>query len=121
MINRQEALDGIAFECSEDGSSCTCLIYIKGRTRPVVVTEYLSECKRNTDPWNTMPRRMLRHKSLIQCARVAFGFSGIFDEDEAKDIRKAKTKEISTFTATATPINPFADTATEQPTLEVVE
>jgi hypothetical protein len=26
---------------------------------------------------------MLRHKALIQCARVAFGFSGITDEEEA--------------------------------------
>ena len=29
---------------------------------------------------------MLRHKALIQCARVAFGFSGIYDEDEARRI-----------------------------------
>ena len=33
-----------------------------------------------------MPRRMLRHKALIQGARIAFGFSGIYDEDEARDI-----------------------------------
>jgi hypothetical protein len=26
---------------------------------------------------------MLRHKALIQCARIAFGFSGIADEDES--------------------------------------
>jgi hypothetical protein len=26
---------------------------------------------------------MLRHKALIQCARVAFGFSGIVDDEEA--------------------------------------
>lgn len=25
---------------------------------------------------------MLRHKALIQCARVAFGFSGIVDDEE---------------------------------------
>jgi hypothetical protein len=30
-----------------------------------------------------MEHRMLRHKATIQCARVAFGFSGITDEDEA--------------------------------------
>lgn len=29
---------------------------------------------------------MLRHKALIQCARVAFGFSGIYDQDETERI-----------------------------------
>ncbi len=29
---------------------------------------------------------MLRHKALIQCARVAFGFSGVYDEDDARQI-----------------------------------
>jgi hypothetical protein len=31
---------------------------------------------------------MLRHKAMIQCARLAFGFVGIFDEDEAERIRE---------------------------------
>jgi hypothetical protein len=29
---------------------------------------------------------MLRHKAMIQCARIAFGFGGIFDQDEAERI-----------------------------------
>jgi hypothetical protein len=29
---------------------------------------------------------MLRHKAMIQCARLAFGFAGIFDQDEAERI-----------------------------------
>jgi hypothetical protein len=29
---------------------------------------------------------MLRHKAMIQCARIAFGFGGIFDPDEAERI-----------------------------------
>jgi hypothetical protein len=45
------------------------------------VTEFLAECKRGTEPWKNMPRRMLRHKALIQCARVAFGFA-LYDDDE---------------------------------------
>jgi hypothetical protein len=70
-----------------DGSECTCTLYIKGRSHPVRVTEYKDECFRATEPWKTMPKRMLRHKALIQSARVAFGFSGIYDEDEAERIR----------------------------------
>ena len=50
------------------------------------VTEYFDECKRNTDPWNQMPRRMIRNKAIIQAIRLAFGVSGIHDEDEARDI-----------------------------------
>jgi hypothetical protein len=34
--------------------------------------------------------RMLRHKALIQAARLAFGFSGIYDQDEAERIVSAR-------------------------------
>jgi hypothetical protein len=37
-------------------------------------------------PWQTHTKRMNRHKSWIQCARLAFGFAGIYDEDEAQRI-----------------------------------
>lgn len=33
---------------------------------------------------------MLRHKAMIQCARIAFGFTGIYDEDEAQRINEAQ-------------------------------
>lgn len=36
---------------------------------------------------------MLRHKALIQCARLAFGFVGIFDQDEAERIRERDVTE----------------------------
>lgn len=84
IINDNPNCDGIQF--SQDDESATCTIYRKDRSHPTVVTEYLSECKMNTDPWKKYPKRMLRHKALIQCARVAFGFSGIYDEDEAHRI-----------------------------------
>ncbi len=93
ITNRAEHFDGIEFEFIESDQNaegppiaCTATIFLKNRTRPVKVTEYFDECARKTEPWDKMPRRMLRHKALIQCARVAFGFSGIHDEDEAIDI-----------------------------------
>lgn len=89
LMNRRPDFDGIEFDAHDDEGkphSVTARIYIKGRAHPIEVTEYHSECARNTEPWKQMPRRMLRHKALIQCARVAFGFSGIHDEDEARDI-----------------------------------
>jgi phage recombination protein Bet len=86
IINDHLQMDGLEFEHNHDAKgdleSCTCIIWRKDRNRPIKVTEYLSECRRTTEPWK-MTHRMLRHKALIQCARVAFGFSGIYDEDEA--------------------------------------
>ena len=85
LINDNPNCDGIQFE--QDDVSATCKIYRKDRTHPTIVTEYLSECEMSNSPvWKKYPKRMLRHKALIQCARVAFGFSGIYDEDEAHRI-----------------------------------
>jgi len=86
MMNSHPSFDGIQFTTEDkDGKpwSVTATIHVKDRAHPVEVTEYFSECSRNTEPWKVNPRRMLRHKALIQCARVAFGFSGISDEEEA--------------------------------------
>lgn len=89
LINSHPACDGFEFEFehAENGDlvSCTCRMYRKDRGRPVSVTEYLAECVRSTDPWK-MKHRMLRHKAMIQAARYAFGFSGVYDEDEGSKI-----------------------------------
>lgn len=92
LANSHPAMDGVDFEWGHaDGKliSCTAIIYRKDRTHPVRVTEYLSECKRATDPWK-MEHRMLRHKAFCQCVRIAFGFSGIYDEDEAERITSSR-------------------------------
>ncbi len=105
IINSQPMLDGIQFsDLHENGKliATTCRIYRKDRAHPIEVTEYLSECKRSTEPWK-MEHRMLRHKALIQCARVAFGFSGIYDEDEANDIREAKGRVVPAARVPAAP------------------
>lgn len=108
MVNRQKALDGLDFnmQFSDDGKpyACTCSIYVKGRRHPIRVSEYYDECFRKTEAWEKMPRRMLRHKSLIQAGRVAFGFSGVQDEDEARDtvnsVIDIKTEPIPKFVPT---------------------
>ena len=72
-----------------------CAMYRKDRARPVIIREYLDEVYREpfkgkfglvTGPWQTHPKRFLRHKAMIQCARMAFGYGGIFDQDEAERI-----------------------------------
>lgn len=84
IINSHEQFDGMSF--TQDEVSCTCTIYRKDRAHPIEVTEYMSECKRNVGPWQSHPKRMLRHKAMIQCARLAFGFVGVYDQDEAERI-----------------------------------
>lgn len=84
IINTHAQFDGMEFV--QDAEECTCRIFRKDRSHPVAVTEYMSECKRGTGPWQSHPRRMLRHKAMIQCARLAFGYVGIYDQDEAERI-----------------------------------
>jgi phage recombination protein Bet len=102
LINSHPQNDGVEFEFSDDEAgnphSCTCRLHIKGRSKPVVVTEFYAECFRKTEPWQQMPRRMLRHKALIQAARIAFGFSGVQDEDEARGFENAKPAQVVSVT-----------------------
>jgi len=84
IVNESPEFDGMDF--IQDAEGCTCRIYRKDRSHPVAVTEYVSECSRGTAPWKSHPKRMMRHKAFIQCARMAFGFVGIYDEDEAARI-----------------------------------
>lgn len=92
LINSHPAADGMEFrdQLDERGNlvSITCRIYRKDRAHPIEATEYLSECIRKdkdgkvVDVWAQWPRRMLRHKAMIQAARYAFGFAGVVDPDE---------------------------------------
>lgn len=109
IINTHDQFDGMEFRYSDatiklPGAKVEChewvevTIYRKDRSRPTVVREYLDEVYREpftgtnrqsgktftTDgPWQTYPKRMLRHKGVIQCARLALGFTGIVDQDDA--------------------------------------
>jgi phage recombination protein Bet len=96
IINDNTVYDGEEFEYGPDlpadhkfagaPSYIQCTMYRKDRSRPTRIREYFVECYRPTDPWNQSGARMLRHRALIQCARVAFGLGGIFDPDEGDRI-----------------------------------
>lgn len=114
ILNNNEMFDGMEFVYSDEivtpkgGKPCPawieCIIYRKDRNRPTRVREYLDETYREpfagtnknggtyavNGPWQTHTKRFLRHKALIQCARIAMGFVGIFDEDEADRIIQEK-------------------------------
>lgn len=93
LMQSHPAYDGIEFEDVADDAgeiyAIEATIYRLDNRRPTKIMEYLDECKRNTDPWNKSPLRMLRHRALMQCARVAFGFSGIGVMDEGDVIDMA--------------------------------
>ena len=118
VINAHDQFDGMKFIAAEEmvdlehaksaPMSMTCIVYRKDRTHPVAVTEYLDEVYRPPfktqagqlipGPWQTHPKRMLRHKTMIQACRLAFGLVGIYDQDEAERIVEANATREETDT-----------------------
>ncbi len=87
IINSNPQFDGMEFDdVMVEGklAAITCRIFRKDRSHATEATEYMDECKKQSEPWKQWPARMLRHKALIQCARYAFSLSGIVDPDEAE-------------------------------------
>ena len=119
IINQHQDMDGLEFVYEDNWvtdlpgakpcpASIECVIYRKGRTHPVRIKEFLDETYREpfsgngskgpyviNSPWQTHTKRMLRHKSLIQCSRIAFGFTGIYDQDEAERIIEGQSVVIT--------------------------
>lgn len=86
IANRHVAFDGMEFEDAVDDKgnllAVKCRIHRKDRAHPIEAVEYMEECKRGTEPWKQMPRRMLRNRAICQAVRIAFGVSGIMNQDE---------------------------------------
>lgn len=103
IVNDHPQYNGVEFvyDSANPPAWIECHIHRKDRSHPIKVRELLAECRRDTGPWKTHPTRMLRHKAFIQCARVAFGFSGIYDQDEGEAIVEGTV--ISSTTAAGQP------------------
>ena len=91
VINSHPQFAGLRFKESNsliDGvpELIECSMYRWDRKVATTVREYLVEVRGDTGAWLTHPRRMLRHKAMVQCARLAFGFVGVYDQDEAKRV-----------------------------------
>lgn len=112
IINEHPQMDGVEFNYSEEkvepgdkrfpGLKWTAfewiesVIYRKDRAKPTVVREFFEEVYRppftykdggtKDGAWQSHTKRFHRHKALIQGGRVAFGFAGIVDPDEAERI-----------------------------------
>jgi len=122
IINSQPAMNGISFRWADDMTVsdehkpcpewCECVINRRDRDEPIVIREYFDEVYRTPfkkpdgyvvkGPWQTHTKRMLRHKAMIQCARIAFGFAGIYDPDEAQRIREVEVVTDAEYTEVKT-------------------
>jgi len=121
IINQHPDFDGMEFRAAEKlvelpgARPCPewmeCILYRKDRRHPTAIREYLDEVYRepftgNKDgrsytvngPWQTHTKRFLRHKSMIQAARLVFGFVGIYDQDEAERIIDGQAEVLATGT-----------------------
>ena len=76
LLNQHPQFNGLIFNQAEtliDGVPewIECAIYRKDREVPTTVREYLTEVRGENAIWQKMPRRMLRHRALQQCVRLA--------------------------------------------------
>jgi len=78
LMNRCSAFSGVQFSQSLEEVEniplwMECMIYRSDRSIPITTREYFVEVKGETELWRKMPRRMLRHRVFVQCARIALG------------------------------------------------
>jgi hypothetical protein len=78
LLNQHGQFNGLIFNQAEtliDGIPewIECSIYRRDRIMPITVREYLIEVRSEKEIWQKMPRRMLRHRALQQCVRLAIG------------------------------------------------
>jgi phage recombination protein Bet len=115
LINSHPQANGMEYRDTVDADgklvSITCRIFRKDRDHAIEVTEYMAECRRDTDTWKRWPARMLRHKATIQAARYAFGFAGIMEPDEAE---RADEVHIETFGEQLVPAATITDQRKER-------
>ena len=97
LINQDPQFAGMTFKESPELELgiplwMECSIYRHDRILPITVKEYSSEIKTEHLLWKTMPRRMLRHRSIQQCARLAFS---IHNADQPSNFEKVKVLDSS--------------------------
>jgi len=76
LLNHHPQFNGLVFNQANtliDGVPewIECSIYRKDREVPTTVREYYIEVKGENTIWQKMPRRILRHRALQQCVRLA--------------------------------------------------
>ena len=106
IINSHPQFDGMKFVESAPGDDelplyIECTIYRKDRRVATAIREYMYEANTGQGAWLTHPRRMLRHKAMVQCARACFGLGGVYEPDEAERVSSALLTEANRRSQTA--------------------
>lgn len=88
LANRHPDYDGYKLHENRNEKqelvSVRCEIFRRGRGHPTEATVKMSEWRIGGSPqWMSKPEWMLNMKALKQGIRLAFGFAGIVDDDEA--------------------------------------
>jgi hypothetical protein len=101
ILNGHEQFAGMSFRESRQKIEgvpawVECTIHRWDRRVPTSVKEHLSEARGMGLAWVSHPRRMLRHKSMVQCARLAFGLVGVYDADEAQAVAASRAHRAPT-------------------------
>ena len=78
LLNQHPQFNGLVFNQADNlvegvPEWIECSIYRRDRIMPITVREYLIEVRSEKEIWQKMPRRMLRHRALQQCTRLAMG------------------------------------------------
>jgi RecT family len=78
LLNQHPQFNGLVFNQADtlvEGVPewVECSIYRRDRIMPITIREYLIEVRSEKEIWQKMPRRMLRHRALQQCVRLAMG------------------------------------------------
>jgi len=102
LMNQHPAFCGIEFTESPESINnvptwISCSIYRTDRAIPTTVREYLLEVQNDHAIWQKMPRRMLRHRVMQQCARIAFGIG----------MSEATPKAIQVIAQKSSPVQPL--------------
>ena len=80
LLNQHPQFNGLVFSQADtliEGVPewMECSIYRRDRILPITVREHYLEVRGENAIWQKMPRRMLRHRALQQCVRLAIGSS----------------------------------------------
>jgi hypothetical protein len=97
LMNQHPAFCGIEFTESPESINnipawISYSIYRTDRAIPTTVRKYLLEVQNDHAIWQKMPRRMLRHRVMQQCSRIAFGIR--ISESTPKTVQAIEQKSV---------------------------
>lgn len=99
IANNHPQFDGIEFIHHEDDKgnikAVEGVLYRKDRAHPTKKMVYLSEFRRNTEPWNNSSRHMLDVRCFCHTVRLGLGITLGVEGDENLDVDGGEIRSVS--------------------------